>query len=260
MDTQLDDLRDSLPPLDDDPSSGHSLQANTEPSKQLSALGRISHIIGASVFIGVVVAGVLASVLLSPSQESRDNSNQTNTIGLQPDHQDQSPQVLPTPVDSYDIQEANEPFPAGLEVRLAEMDSRLVRLDSFVEQMAAHLDQQSNLLIDLQTGLAEQDEVVATIEASHQELRKTLQQQMQARVQTQAKPPAKKTPTAIFDLRISSVRHLGRSTGVIVRSDDHVQFVAIGQEVNGWRLVNADAERLYAEFLHLSGQRHEVQL
>jgi hypothetical protein len=254
VDTQLDDLRDSLPPLEDDPSSEHSLQANAEPSKNISVLGWICTV------LGIVAAGVIVSHLLSPYHETSEITNPTKAISLQADLHDQSLQVVPTSADVSNIQGTNDSFPADLEVRLAEMDSRLVRLDSFVEQMAAHLDQQSSLLIDLQTGLAEQDEVVAAIEESHQELRKTLLQQTQARNQVQAKPPVKKTPTATFDLRISSVRHLGRSTGVMVRSSDHAQFLAVGQEVNGWRLVSADAQRLHAEFIHTSGQRHEVQL
>lgn len=254
MDTQIDDLRDPLPSLGGDAPTEQLTQDNAVPLSTISVFRWIGAV------LVVIVTGVVAAQWFSTSQVSSEHIDLSGDKPRQTDSQDQYQQELTDSTTDYVIHDAGDLITTDIEARLSEMDSRLVRLDSFVEQMAAHLDQQSNLLIDLQTGLAEQDEVVATIEASHQELRKTLQQQMQARVQTQAKPPAKKTPTVIFDLRISSVRHLGRSTGVIVRSDDHVQFVAIGQEVNGWRLVNADAERLYAEFLHLSGQRHEVQL
>lgn len=255
MDTQIDDLRDSLPVLDDDSPDGQ--QAQNEPMLAVEKSGRRLVVKALAFLLMVIVGGVLIFQMLFRSHVETTLSSATSQ---QSDIHTPDPYLLPDSVSEYDIQVSSGVIASDIEARLSEMDSRLVRLDSFVEQMAAHLDQQSSLLIDLQTGLAEQDEVVAAIEASHQELRKTLLQQTQARVQAQAKPPATKTPTASFDLRISSVRHLGRSTGVMVRSSDHSQFLAVGQEVNGWRLVSADAQRLHAEFIHTSGQRHEVQL
>lgn len=263
MNTQsnpLEDLRASLPSLDDDSPTERLAQTDSAPRAANPGRRVIGFVL--AILLMPMVVMLLMSLAFSPSQVTSENVGQSSSIALQTDPQEQSLQVLLDATSNYVIEGVSDPITADLDMRLSELDARLVLLDSFVEQMAAHLDQQSSLLVDLQTGQAAQDDVIARIEASHQDIRKSLQRKAQAtaKAQTPIAHRESQTPAHKFDYRVSSIRHLGNSTSVLIWVDGQAQLLTLGQSLHGWRLVSADAQRLSAQFLHSSGQRKEVQL